>query len=364
MPALLTPLTPLTALATLVTLAPPTALAPSVTLAQLFDQAGAVALLRLQLPPAVVDLAFSFLGFAAFLLPLFLLASFLVGLAQAYLSPDRLRRSLQRRSAGNGNVAAALVGAVTPFCSCSSVPFVAGLLQAGAPLGIVFSFLLASPLVNEIAVPLLFGLFGWQVAVVYVLLMLTAAVLGGLLLGRLFEFEDHVDRTALAAAGTGTPVADGGAPTSATALGSDEAQDSHRVRVRRAARSAWSFFVSLLPYVLLGVLLATLVHEVVPVDWLRSTLGPANPLAVPLAVVAGVPLYFSLSAMLPVAGVLVDNGVQIGTVLALLVGTVGVSLPNLVMLSKLFSRRLLVAYVGAVVAIGLAAGYLFNALPV
>lgn len=311
-------------------------------------------------PPAVVDSARFFGWLVLTLIPLFLVASFLVGLAQEYLSPGRVQETLTSRDEGSGNVAAAGLGAVTPFCSCSSIPVVGGLLQAGAPIGIVFSFLLASPLINEIAVPLLVGLFGLQVTALYVALMFAAAVLGGLVIGRLVDIEEHVNQDALAAFGTErSAIADGG-----TVVRSHAAGPPHRTRVRRAAAHAWGFLREMLPYVLLGIVVAALVHGLIPVAWLQAVLGPDNPAAVPLAVVAGVPLYFSLSATLPVAAALVSKGIPIGTVLALLVGTVGISLPNLIMLRKLFSRRLLAGYVLTVVAMGILVGVTFNALPI
>lgn len=307
----------------------------------------------------LVDSARYFVYLFVTILPLFGLAAFLVGLAQEYASPGRVQEMLERRDAGSGNVAAAGVGAITPFCSCSSIPLVAGLLQAGAPLGIVFSFLLASPLINEIAVPILIGLFGVRIAALYVALMFIAAVLGGLIIGQVMSVDDHAKVDGIATVGTGsTLLTDGG-----TATGGTRSEPTHRARTRAAAGHASSFVREMLPYVTVGMIAAALIHGVVPVSWLQTLLGPSNPLAVPVAVLAGVPLYFSLSAMLPVAAALVSKGILVGTVLALLIGTVGVSLPNLIMLNKLFSRRLLVAYVGMVVSIGVVVGLVFNALP-
>jgi uncharacterized membrane protein YraQ (UPF0718 family) len=317
-----------------------------------------IAAVPLTLRADLLDSARYFAWLVVTIVPLFVLASFLVGLAQEYVSPGRVREALEQRDAGSGNLAAAGVGAVTPFCSCSSIPLVAGLLQAGAPLGIVFSFLLASPLINEIAVPLLIGLFGLRVAALYVVVMFVAAVAGGLIIGRLLSFEDHVEVDGIASMGPDSSVmTDGGAITADPGV-----QATHREHARAAAGHARSFLHEMLPYVTLGIVAAALIHGVVPVSWLQSLLGPSNPVAVPLAVLAGVPLYFSLSAMLPVAASLVSTGIPIGTVLALLVGTVGVSLPNLIMLNKLFSRRLLVAYVSTVVAIGIGVGLVFNAV--
>ncbi|WP_435345970.1 permease [Haloarchaeobius sp. HRN-SO-5] len=317
-----------------------------------------IAAVPLTLRADLLDSARYFAWLFATIVPLFVLASFLVGLVQEYASPGRVREALEQRDEGSGNLAAAGLGAVTPFCSCSSIPLVAGLLQARAPLGIVFSFLLASPLVNEIAVPLLVGLFGLRVAGLYVLVMYVAAVAGGLVIGRLLAFEEHVRVDGIASVSPDSPaMADGGTNG---AVASPERP--HREHGRAAAGHAWSFLREMLPYVTLGMVAAALIHAVVPVSWLQSLLGPSNPVAVPLAVLAGVPMYFSLSAMLPVAASLASKGIPIGTVLALLVGTVGVSLPNLVMLNKLFSRRLLVAYVSTVVTIGIGVGLAFNAV--
>lgn len=306
----------------------------------------------------LVDSARYFAWLFVTIVPLFVLASFLVGLAQEYVSPGRVRAALEQRDEGSGNLAAAGLGEVTPFCSCSSIPLVAGLLQAGAPLGIVFSFLLASPLINEIAVPLLIGLFGLRVAALYVVVMFVAAVVGGLVIGRLLAFEDHIKVDGITSVSPDSPtMTDGGTVTAAPGP-----QVTHREHARAAADHAWSFLREMLPYVTLGMIAAALIHGVVPVSWLQSLLGPSNPVAVPLAVLAGVPMYFSLSAMLPVAASLASKGIPIGTVLALLVGTVGVSLPNLIMLNKLFSRRLLVTYVSTVVAIGIGVGVVFNTI--
>lgn len=305
------------------------------------------------LGPAIVDGARYFVRLFLTIVPLFLLASFLVGLAKEYVSAGRIRQTLDRRNGGTGNLAAAGVGAMTPFCSCSSIPLVAGLLQAEAPLGIVFSFLLASPLINEIAVPLLAALFGVRVAVLYVAIMFSAAVIGGWLIGRFVTPHRHVKEIKGTDYGA-TVIPDGGTPARSV---------THRHRVGRAARHAWTFLRELLPYVTFGMLVAALVHGVVPVAWLDTVLGPSNPVAVPLAVLVGVPLYFSLSATLPVAAALVSKGIPIGTVLALVVGVVGVSLPNLIMLSKLFSRRLLTVYATTVVGIGIVIGWVFNGLP-
>ncbi|MBP1987893.1 permease [Halolamina salifodinae] len=309
------------------------------------------------LPNALLDSWNYFLHLAFLLVPLFIGASFLVGLTQEYLPPERVEQKLRGHDEGTGNVAAAGLGAVTPFCSCSTVPVLAGLLQAGAPLGLAFSFLLASPLVNEIAVLLLIGLFGLEVTVWYVIITFIASVVGGLVIGRL-GLADHVKEVRITD-GTSQTVADGGT-VDCCAGGTANTEQTHQQHFESAAREAWSFFVDTLPYLLLGMVLGALIHGVVPVDVLHTVLGPENPLAVPLAALAGAPVYVSLSGMLPIAASLSEQGIAIGTVLAFVIGGAGVSIPNLILLNKLFQRRLLLVYAGTVVTIGITVGVVFN----
>ena len=301
-----------------------------------------------------------FLHLAVVLVPLFIGGSFLVGLAEEYLPPEAVERRLRGHDEGAGNVLAAAFGAVTPFCSCSTVPALAGLLQAGAPLGLAFSFLLASPLVNEIAVILLLGVFGLKVTAAYVVTTFTAAVLGGVAIGRL-GLDDHV-KDVQGLTGASTAAATDGGTTGCSSSCSAPVKRSHRERVGAAARGAWSFFVDTLPYLLVGMVVGALIHGVVPVAVVQRVLGPENPLAVPLTALAGAPIYVSMSGMLGIAASLSDQGVPVGTVLAFVVGGAGVSIPNLVLLTKLFERRLLLAYAGTVVAIGATLGVLFNAV--
>jgi hypothetical protein len=309
---------------------------------------------------ALIDSGSYFVHLALVLIPLFIGGSFLIGLAEEYLPPEMVERKLRSHDEGAGNVLAAGFGAVTPFCSCSTVPALAGLLQAGAPLGLAFSFLLASPLVNEIAVILLLGLFGLKVTVVYVLATFTAAVVGGLVIGRL-GLEEHVKDTSQLT-DTGGPVATDGGTATCGCDSTTPIELTHRQRVTTAARGAWSFFVDTLPYLVLGLTVGALIHGVVPVEMIRAILGPSNPVAVPLAALSGAPIYLSMSGMLPIASSLSDQGIAIGTVLAFVIGGAGVSLPNLVLLNKLFDRRLLAVYAGIVVVIGTVIGVLFNVL--
>jgi uncharacterized membrane protein YraQ (UPF0718 family) len=299
-----------------------------------------------------------FLHLVVILVPLFIGASFFVGLTREYLPPEKVEEKLRGHDEGTGNIAAAGLGSVTPFCSCSTVPVLAGLLQAGAPLGIAFSFLLASPLVNEIAVLLLIGLFGIKVTIWYVAMTFVLAVVGGLVIGRLGLAEQVKDVRITDE--TTQPVAADGGTADCCGGGPAQTEQTHRQHVESAARDAWSFFVDTLPYLILGMVIGALIHGVVPTDVLQTVLGPENPLAVPLAALAGAPIYVSLSGMLPIAASLAEVGIPIGTVMAFVIGGAGVSIPNLILLNKLFKRRLLLIYAGTVVTIGIIVGVVFN----
>lgn len=295
----------------------------------------------------LLDAGRYFVHLATLLVPLFVAASFLVGLIKEYLPAGRVESRLRRYDQGVGNVVAAGLGAVTPFCSCSTIPVVAGLLGAGAPLGVTFSFLLASPLVNWVAILLLLGIFGPSVTAFYVVATLLAAIVGGMLVGR-WDLDTHVRDVTMAT--------DGG-----TACGCTP-RTGHRDRLQAAGRGAVTFLLDTLPYLLVGLVIASLLHGVVPASWIQTLLGPANPVAVPTAAIVGAPVYISLSGMLPIAAALASHGIAIGTVLAFVIGGAGVSVPNLVLLNALFDRRLLALYATSVVLVGISVGMTFNAL--
>ena len=299
-----------------------------------------------------------FVHLATVLVPLFIGASFLVGLAEEYLPPEKIEAMLRKRNRGSGNVAAAGLGAVTPFCSCSTVPVLAGLLGAGAPLGLSFSFLLASPIVNEIAAVLLLGLFGVEVTAVYLVSALVAAIVGGIVIDA-FDL-DHLVKDVQITTGDRTVATDGGTASCSCSTQNAETTKTHRERFEAAAGGAWSFFEDTFPYLLLGMTLGALIHGAVPASWLQQVAGSS--LAVPLAALAGAPVYVSMAGMLGIAAPLVDQGVPIGTVIAFVVGGAGVSIPNLILLNRIFERELLAVYAATVVTIGTVLGYGVNFL--
>jgi uncharacterized protein len=271
---------------------------------------------------------------------------FIVAVLRSYVSIERTRQLLGGRRRGPGNVAAASLGVVTPFCSCSAVPVFIGFVAAGVPLGMTMSFLIASPMVNEVAVILIFGMFGWRAATIYIVFGLLIAIVAGYVIGRL-RLERWVEPFVFEVSARGN--------TSDTHLldWSDRLSIGW-VEVREIIRRIW-------PYLLVGIGIGAVIHGWIPDDVFARFAGGGSPLAVPLAVLMGVPLYSSAAGIVPLAGALVDKGMAIGTVLAFMMAVVALSLPEMVLLRRVLKPQLLVTFV-AIVAVGIiSGGYLFNA---
>ncbi len=272
---------------------------------------------------------------------------FVVAVARTFITLERTRAMLGGRREGVGNVVAAGLGVATPFCSCSAVPAFIGFVSAGIPLGVTLSFLIASPLVNEVAVVLLYGLFGWRVAALYVTAGLTLAIVAGFVLGRL-RLEGWVEPFVYDLAGTGSGVAvPEHRPTWTDRFATGRAE------VRTIVGRIW-------PYLLVGVGVGAAIHGWVPEDLLARWVGPDNPLAVPLAAVLGIPLYSNAAGILPLVEALYAKGLPMGTVLAFMMSVVALSLPEMILLRRVLRPRLIATFAG-VVAVGiLAVGFLFN----
>jgi uncharacterized protein len=270
----------------------------------------------------------------------------IVSFLRSFVSPDRVRRSLAGRGAVPGTVAAAGFGVVTPFCSCSAVPLFIGFVEAGVPLGVTFAFLVASPMVNEIAIVLLWGLFGPGIALAYMAAGLTIAVIAGLLIGRLGlerYVEDYVWK-----------IHAGGRPAEVRLTMGD--------RIRDAWRSTIDIVRRVLPYVVIGIGIGAAIHGYVPTDLVVSVGGTENPLAVPALVALGVPLYANAAGTLPIIEALIGKGLPMGSALAFMMAITALSLPEMVILRRVMKPRLIAAFI-AVVASGIVAiGYLFNVL--
>jgi hypothetical protein len=271
----------------------------------------------------------------------------LVTLVRGFFPPERVRTALAGRNAAVGSVAAAGLGVVTPFCSCSAVPLFIGFVEAGVPLGVTFAFLISSPMVNEVALVLLWGLFGPGIALAYMAAGLTIAVVGGLVIGRL-GMERYVEEYVFAVQGTG-------AALPAIRLGwEDRVRDAWaytRVLVRR-----------LLPWVALGIGVGAFIHGFVPTDLVVALAGPGNPLAVPIVVLLGVPLYSNAAGTIPIVQALLGKGMAAGTTLAFMMAITAISLPELIILRRVMKPRLLAVFV-SIVTVGIVCiGYLFNFL--
>ena len=273
---------------------------------------------------------------------------FLMGVIQTFFAPERTRALLSGRRTGVGNVLAACLGIVTPFCSCSAVPFFIGFLSAGVPLGVTFSFLIAAPMINEVALALLFGMFGWQVALLYLGLGLLVAILAGLVIGHL-KMEAHLEDWVRAI--------QAGAPASFTGGGMSWVQRGRAGldHVRDIVAKVW-------PYVVAGIALGAGIHGYVPEDFMASFMGKDVWWAVPAAVVLGVPMYTNAAGIIPVVEALIGKGAALGTVLAFMMSVIALSAPEMIILRKALKPRLIATFAG-VVALGiLLVGYVFNAV--
>ncbi len=271
---------------------------------------------------------------------------FIVTVLRSFVTIERTRALLGGRSEGLGNVAAAGLGVVTPFCSCSAVPAFIGFVAAGVPLGITLSFLIASPMVNEVAVILILGMFGWKVAVLYVVFGLLVAIVAGYVLGRL-RLERWVEPFVFE-----------------TKLRGDVIEPSTEMPWEDRIAFGWQEVKSVVgkiwPYLLVGIALGAVIHGWVPEDLFAEWAGGGNPFAVPIAVLVGIPLYSSAAGVVPLVQALADKGVALGTVLAFMMAVVALSLPEMILLRRVLKPKLLATFV-AVVGTGiLAVGYLFN----
>lgn len=278
-------------------------------------------------------------------LMLLTLVVYVVGVIRSFFTAEKTRAILAGRSEAMGNVLAALLGTVTPFCSCSAVPLFIGFVTAGVPLGVTFSFLISAPMVNEIALILLYGLLGWKVAALYLGTGLLVAIVAGWVIGRL-GMEEHIEPWVrqMLAAGTGM----------------SEEQLSWNDRLERGWEAVRDIVDKVWPYVIGGIAVGAGIHGYVPAGMMAQVMGREAWWSVPAAVVIGVPLYSNAAGIVPVIHALLEKGAALGTVLAFMMSVIALSLPEMVILRKVLMPRLIATFV-AVVACGiLGVGYLFN----
>jgi uncharacterized protein len=271
-----------------------------------------------------------------------------MGMVNTWFTPERTRALLAGRSEGASNVMAAGLGVLTPFCSCSAVPLFIGFVQAGVPLGVTFSFLVSAPMVNEVALALLFGLFGWKIALLYMGLGLAVAVVAGWVIGRL-RMEDSLEDWVRDMPKVRAASVQAGSLTLAERI------EAGFESVRTVVGRVW-------PYVVAGIAVGAGIHGWVPQEFMAEVMGKGAWWSVPLAVLIGAPIYAGAATVMPVVQALLAKGAALGTVLAFMMSVIALSLPEMVILRKVLKWRLIATFV-AVVSTGiLLVGYAFNAL--
>lgn len=278
-------------------------------------------------------------------LMLLALIIFFVGIIRSYFSAEKTRKMLEGKSTFTGNIMASALGIVTPFCSCSAIPLFLGFVESGVPLGVTFSFLIAAPMINEVAIVLLFGLFGWKVALIYVLTGLAIAITAGWVIGKL-KLEHWVQDWVYA-----------------TKLGNDGISDekvklSDRIKygfeaVKEIVGKVWI-------YVVIGIAVGAGAHGYVPEEFMASLMGKSAWYSVPLSVLIGVPLYSNAAGIIPIVSVLIEKGASLGTALAFMMAVIGLSLPEMIILKKVLKLPLILTFVGVVTTGILIVGFLFN----
>ncbi|MBE0447445.1 MAG: permease [Actinobacteria bacterium] len=278
---------------------------------------------------------------------IFLLTLVIYGIAiiRSFIPADKVRAILSSKNEYVGNVLAGLFGIITPFCSCSAVPLFIGFVEAGVPLGVTFSFLVASPMINEIALGLLWSLFGWKIALIYVGSGLVIAIVAGIIIGRLglerwveeFVYQIKVGKTAT---------------------------EAMKITWKARSSDAWGYTRALvkkiIPYIAIGIGIGAFIHGYAPEELLSRVAARTNPLAVPTAVLIGIPLYSNAAGTIPIVTALVGKGVPMGTALAFMMSVTALSLPEMVILRKVLKKQLLAVFFGTVGIAIIFTGYLFN----
>ena len=269
---------------------------------------------------------------------------FVISYIQSYFPPERSKKILVRFHGIGANIISALLGTVTPFCSCSSIPLFIGFTSAGLPLGVTFSFLISSPMVDLGSLVLLMSIFGVKVAIIYVLVGLVIAVAGGTLIEKL-RMERHVESFI----------------RSASNVDIESPSLTRRERLQYAKEQVESTFRKVFPYILIGVGVGAVIHNWIPESWIEAILGSGNPFGVVLATLVGIPMYADIFGTIPVAEALLAKGAQLGTILSFMMAVTTLSLPSLIMLRKAVKPRLLGLFIGICTAGIIIVGYLFNA---
>ena len=270
---------------------------------------------------------------------------FIISYVQSYFPPERTKKILGRFHGIGANCIAALLGTVTPFCSCSSIPLFMGFTSAGLPLGVTFSFLISSPMVDLGSLVLLMSIFGWKVAVVYVIVGLVIAVVGGTLIEKM-HLEDQVEEFIRNGKSIDTP------PNELT----------RRDRLIYSWEQVTGTVKKVLPYVIVGVGIGAVIHNWIPKEWIVKVLGSGNPFGVIIAAICGIPMYSDIFGCISIAEALLAKGAKLGVVLAFMMGVITLSLPSMIMLKKAVKAKLLGIFIAICTAGIIIVGYFFNAI--
>ena len=270
---------------------------------------------------------------------------FFVGIIRTYFTPERTRKALEGKKTFTGNVMAASLGIVTPFCSCSAIPLFLGFVESGVPLGVTFSFLIAAPMINEVAIILLYGMFGWQVAAIYVGTGLAIAIIAGWIIG-LLKLEKWVEPWVY--------------QTHMGESGTEEEKLTFTKRIRLGYDAVKEIVGKVWIYVALGILVGAGAHGYVPEEYMAALMGKSAWYSIPLSILIGIPLYSNAAGIVPIVAVLIEKGASLGTALAFMMSVIGLSLPEMIILRKVLKLPLIFTFVG-VVGVGIMiVGYLFN----
>lgn len=270
---------------------------------------------------------------------------FAIAIVRTFITRNRIRELLGGHREGVGNVLAAILGIPTPFCSCSAVPIFIGFVESGVPLGVTFSFLIASPMINEIALALLWSLFGLKVALLYIFSGLIIAIVAGLIIGRLnlgsevepFVYKSHVKRVR------------------ETKMAWPDRLEFAKEETTRIVGKVW-------PFLVVGMAIGSIIHGYAPTNWLADIAGKSNPLAVPIVVAIGIPLYSNSAGMIPVVQALLEKGMAFGTALAFMMSVTALSFPEMIILRRVLKPKLLAVFIGTLFVAFVLTGYLFNLL--
>ena len=269
---------------------------------------------------------------------------FVVSYIRTYLAPERVKKLLSKKFEIFGNMTASTIGIFTPFCSCSAVPLFIGFVESGVPLGVTFSYLIAAPLINEVAAALLWGLFGWKIALLYIASGWIISVVAGFILGKMHlekYVEDYVYKIKVK-------------------NNLKLEKKTQKQRAKEAYEEVKSIIKKVFPYVLIGIAIGAFIHGYAPENLLTSIAGKGNWFAVPIAVLIGVPLYSNAAGVIPIVSSLIEKGLPLGTALAFMMAVVALSLPEIIILRKVLKTKLLIIYVAIVTAGIIFTGYLFN----